>query len=115
MKPSWRTPVCRVCLAKPETNACARPRKAGQQENPQADPTDQWESVSSDDLPGSSLCPAKRGPAHSNNVSGIRQKTWHTSSTRERPLAGVAGSALLRARTADEDFHAGRGAFSRKT
>jgi hypothetical protein len=38
MKPSWRTPVCRVCLAKPETNAWARPRKARQRENPQPDP-----------------------------------------------------------------------------
>jgi hypothetical protein len=25
MKPSWLAPVCRVCLAKPETNSCARP------------------------------------------------------------------------------------------
>jgi hypothetical protein len=39
-------------LAKPETNSCARPRKAGQQENPKADATDLRVSVSSDDLPG---------------------------------------------------------------
>ena len=55
MKPAWPSPVCRVCLAKPETNSCAGPRKAGQQENPQADPTDIRMSVSSDGLLGSSF------------------------------------------------------------
>jgi hypothetical protein len=55
MKPSWRAPVCRVCLAKPETNSCARPRKAGQRENPQADLVDLRVSVSSDELPGSAF------------------------------------------------------------
>jgi hypothetical protein len=59
------------------------------------------------------VCPAKRGPAHSNSVSGIRQKTWHTFSARERHLAGVADSTARHARTADEDFQAGIGAFSR--
>jgi hypothetical protein len=55
MKPSWRAPVCRVCLAKPETNSCARPRKAGKRENPQADPVYLRVSASSDELPGSSF------------------------------------------------------------
>jgi hypothetical protein len=55
MEPSWLAPVCRVCLAKPETNSCARPRKAGQQENPQADPMELRVSVSSDGLPGHSF------------------------------------------------------------
>jgi hypothetical protein len=55
MKPSWLAPVCRVYLAKPETNSCARPRKAGQQENPQLDPTDIRMSAFSDGLPESSL------------------------------------------------------------
>jgi hypothetical protein len=53
--PSWLAPVCQVCLSKPETNSCARPRKAGQKENPQADPTDFRVSVSSDELLGSAF------------------------------------------------------------
>jgi hypothetical protein len=40
-------------------------------------------------------------PAHSNSVSGIRQKTWRTFSARERRLAGVAGSTVRHAHTAD--------------
>jgi hypothetical protein len=55
IEPSWRAPVCRVSLAKPSTNSCARPRKAGQQENPQVDPTDLRVSVSFDSLPGCSF------------------------------------------------------------
>jgi hypothetical protein len=55
MKPSWLAPVCRVYLAKPSTNSCARPRKAGQQENPQIEPTDLRVSVSSDGLLRSSF------------------------------------------------------------
>jgi hypothetical protein len=52
-------------------------------------------------------------PAHSNSVSGIRQKTWHSFTARGSSPAGVAGSAFLRARTDDEDSHAEIGAFLR--
>ena len=32
--PSWLVQVHRICLAKPKTNSCARPRKAGQRPHP---------------------------------------------------------------------------------
>jgi len=32
--PSWLVQVHRICLAKPKTNSCARPRKAGQWPHP---------------------------------------------------------------------------------